>query len=281
MLQILLILFAIGFVVAFYKQLLAIGLAALIIYLAYKKNQKDNAKTKVIKRYKLVDNQDCNMEFEENDEFTGAVNSRPKHPASQELENIACTGVSDNLAGKEEMWAIISKNEPIVNSEITVNNYYWLAVAYRNYCSWFIRGDERVKYLSKAVHYFELAFKEAKKVLPVSLSDDFEWLSQVVIAGELSRLLIDEAITRDLDKGLRYAQFVFDSTDGYDPSMFSLIKYYRYKNHHEKALETAREVKRRIDADSEWRGVKINDQIIISLRALRDKYKKVANTKMR
>lgn len=56
--------------------------------------------------------------------------------------------------------------------------------------------------------------------------------------------------------------------------MFSLIKYYRYKNHHEKALETAREVKRRIDADPEWRGVKINDQIIISLRALRDKYRK-------
>lgn len=55
MLQILLILFAIGFVVAFYKQLLVIGLVALIIYLAYKQNQKDNAKTKVIKRYKITD----------------------------------------------------------------------------------------------------------------------------------------------------------------------------------------------------------------------------------
>lgn len=56
MLQIILILFAIGFVVAFYKQLLAMGLVILIIYLAYKQNQKDNAKTKVVKRHKITDN---------------------------------------------------------------------------------------------------------------------------------------------------------------------------------------------------------------------------------
>lgn len=264
-----------GFVIAFYKQILIIGLAALIIYLAYKQNQKDNAKTKVVSRYKIVDNQDYGMEFDKNGEFTGAVNSRPKHPASQELENVACTGVTANFANKEQMWATINKNEAIVNSEPTVDNCYWLGVAYHNYCTWFIRGKERTQYLEKAVYYFELAFKESKTTLSVHTNDSFEWLSQVRIAGELARLLIDQAVTRNLDKGKEYAQFVFDSIDGYDPSMISMIKYYYKTEQYEKSIQIAKEIRQRIKEDDEWRGlIDINYHIVVSLRALRDKAKR-------
>lgn len=251
--------------------LIIISIIILAIYDSKKLNSGLYNKTKI----KVKPQGRYGMELDTNGEFIGVVNARSKHPVSRELENVACTGVSANLAGKEEMWTVISKNEPIVNSEITVDNYYWLAVAYRNYCSWFIRGDERVKYLSKAVHYFELAFKEAKKVLPVSSNDDFEWLSQIIIAGELSRLLIDEAITRDLDKGMEYAQFVFDSIDGYDPSMISMIKYYYKTEQYEKSIQIAKEIRQRIMGDNEWRGViDVNYHIVASLRALRDKAKR-------
>lgn len=70
------------------------------------------------------------------------------------------------------------------NSEL----FYSIAIAYRNYCAWFVRGEDRKQYLEKCVFY-----------LTESLSIDPNNLDA---KGELGRLLIEEKVIRDLSKGI-------------------------------------------------------------------------------
>lgn len=62
------------------------------------------------------------------------------------------------------------------------------ALAYRNYCSWYIRGDEREKVLRKVIFH-----------LTKSIDLDNENINSKV---ELTRILVEEKTVRDLKKAL-------------------------------------------------------------------------------
>ena len=87
-----------------------------------------------------------------------------------------------------EMLSIITEIEnnstQLQNSEL----FYSIAIAYRNYCAWFVRGDDRKKFLEKCVTY-----------LNKSLSID---PAKIDTKLELGRLLIEEKAIRNLLKGI-------------------------------------------------------------------------------
>jgi len=105
------------------------------------------------------------------------------------------SGLSDyafNDSKKDEMLSLFIKTEKEI---INLNNpafYYQVGVAYRNYCAWFIRGEERKQYLEKAVLYFEKA-----------INTDPEFTQA---KADLSILLIEERVVRNLDKGIKYIE---------------------------------------------------------------------------
>jgi hypothetical protein len=66
--------------------------------------------------------------------------------------------------------------------------HYLLAIAYRNYSAWFIRGDQRKKYLDLMVDHLD------KSIL---INSD-----QVEVKVELARILIEEKLIRNLEKAL-------------------------------------------------------------------------------
>lgn len=89
---------------------------------------------------------------------------------------------------KEQMGNELKK----LQSEIKIWTYELhekYAIALRNYCSWYLRGDERKNVLENIVHHLEESLK---------LKD----ASSAKI--ELSRILIEEKLVRNLDKALVY-----------------------------------------------------------------------------
>lgn len=66
--------------------------------------------------------------------------------------------------------------------------HFYIGLAYRNFCAWYVRGDERIEYLEKIVFHL----KES-----IELNADF-----VESKIELIRILIEESKVRDLDKAL-------------------------------------------------------------------------------
>ncbi len=63
--------------------------------------------------------------------------------------------------------------------------FYLLAIAYRNYTAWYLRGSEREKYLKKCLSMLKKVSKRHEKG-----------------RGELGRLLIEEKVIRDLPRGI-------------------------------------------------------------------------------
>ncbi len=66
--------------------------------------------------------------------------------------------------------------------------YYWLAIGYRNFISWFVRGDDRAQYFNKVVAHLERC---------ISLNSQF-----IEAQIELGCILVDEKSVRNLDKSL-------------------------------------------------------------------------------
>lgn len=95
-----------------------------------------------------------------------------------------------------EMLSIIndieSKSKDVKNSKL----YFSLAVAYRNYCAWYKRGDERKEFLERVVSNLNKA---------LSLNPD-----HVGAKAELGRILIENKPVRDLETGLKYLQELKD-----------------------------------------------------------------------
>lgn len=88
----------------------------------------------------------------------------------------------------QEMLDIITKIELNSSQLVDTKFYYTLAIAYRNYCAWFVRGVERKIYLEKTI----LCLKQS-----IDISKD-----NTVSKAELGRLLIEEKIVRNLSKGI-------------------------------------------------------------------------------
>ena len=93
----------------------------------------------------------------------------------------------DYLKNTENMLSTIQAIENSI-STWTSSLHYHLAIAYRNYNGWYVRGDERKFYLEKVVDHFKSA---------ISLDN-----SDYTTKFELAFILIEESKIRDLDMAL-------------------------------------------------------------------------------
>ncbi len=66
--------------------------------------------------------------------------------------------------------------------------HYLLGIAYRNYAAWFVRGDQRKKYLNLTVNHLDKS---------IALNPN-----QTEIKVELARILIEEKLVRNLERAL-------------------------------------------------------------------------------
>ncbi len=89
--------------------------------------------------------------------------------------------------GQEMLSTITSIEKNSIESSDT-NLLYALAIAYRNYCAWFIRDDKRKEYLEKSILFLNKSIS--------AFSDNVDAKSA------LGKLLIEEKIVRDLSKGI-------------------------------------------------------------------------------
>jgi len=88
------------------------------------------------------------------------------------------------------MLSEIDEVEKLVQGGTSSRNEYRLAIAIRNYCGWYVRGDERAKYLVRALSHLRKAID----------TDGY-----VDAKIELARILIEEKPVRDLDSALKLA----------------------------------------------------------------------------
>jgi len=110
---------------------------------------------------------------------------------------------------------------------------YWLGIAWRNFTAWYIRGEERRGYLEKAVSYLEKAYEIEKR---------FSGNRWKQYAGEWGRLLIDEKIVRDLEKGITILEELYINETDYEPTLYHYADGLYKKGEFEKAAEVALEL---------------------------------------
>lgn len=102
-----------------------------------------------------------------------------------EYSSFDMTEEEKDFKGKEMLLRIKGielKGKKFNNDEL----YYLLGVSYRNYTAWYIRGDERKKYLTKSLSMFEKVSKRHSEG-----------------RAEMGKLLIDEKLIRDLPRGMK------------------------------------------------------------------------------
>lgn len=88
---------------------------------------------------------------------------------------------------KERMRLVINRIRDEINHNNNFELFYLFAISVRNFTSWYIRGDERKKYLDEVIFYLEKS---------ISLNDKF-----VEAKAELGLLLIEQKVVRNLKKG--------------------------------------------------------------------------------
>lgn len=158
---------------------------------------------------------------------------------------------------KDNMLKVLGEVESSFNDIQNPNLAYWLGIAWRNFTAWHIRGDERKEYLEKAIAYFDKALELSKSSLPIQLPlekrHNAEYLDQIDIAGELGHLLVDEAIIRDLDRGEKVLQFVFDNTEEYEPCLCSYAELFYKRGDYQKCAEIGLNISDRCAISPEWK----------------------------
>lgn len=88
---------------------------------------------------------------------------------------------------KERMRLVINRIRDEINQNNNFELFYLFAISIRNFTSWYIRGDERKKYLDEVIFYLEKS---------IGLNDKF-----VEAKAELGLLLIEQKVVRNLEKG--------------------------------------------------------------------------------
>lgn len=88
---------------------------------------------------------------------------------------------------KERMGLVINRIRDEINQNNNFELFYLFAISIRNFTSWYIRGDERKKYLDEVIFYLEKS---------IGLNDKF-----VEAKAELGLLLIEQKVVRNLEKG--------------------------------------------------------------------------------
>lgn len=211
---------------------------------------------------------------------TDTTPAEGSEPIKDRLQSMLAAASIDDTLDSETMIGVIRDCESSLRAGADAADLYWLGVAYNSYCAWFIRGDDRRRYLLRAIGYFERSFDRSKGSLPVVSDDEFHWLSQTVIAGEVGRILIEEAPVRDIKRGRFYLEFVYRSIDQYDPSLCALAHSYYMEGDFEKSVEIARELKKRAAKSSDFKDVVMpSRQIVSGLRAMRNRDKKAGDYK--
>lgn len=158
---------------------------------------------------------------------------------------------------KENMLSVIDSVESCSSDLQNPKLAYWLGIAWRNFTAWHIRGDERKKYLEKAISYFDKALILSKNILPIQLPLEKRhiagYLDQIDIAGELGHILVNEAIIRDLDRAEKVLQFVFDNTDEYEPCLCAYAELFYKRGDYKKCAEIGLNISDRTAKSPEWK----------------------------
>ena len=108
---------------------------------------------------------------------------------SEGMEILAPGLEADHQKVGEQMIEEINQLENQIRTVIDPNLEYLFGIALRNYTAWFVRGDDRKSFLERAVIHL-------KKAAEMGSSDALI---------ELTRILIEEKLVRDLDNALKIA----------------------------------------------------------------------------
>lgn len=150
--------------------------------------------------------------------------------------------------------------------------FYEVGVAYRNYCAWYVRGDERKVYLEKSVDYFKEAYNYSSR-LPFKNKSQFYHLDKTRIIGDLCNLLVNQRLVRDY----RYAEplliEIMAQANDYEPIMCSYIQLLYAEKRYDEALDIAHQAQRFINASHEWNGVTRVESLIEKIHRKIDKNK--------
>lgn len=156
--------------------------------------------------------------------------------------------------GESKMLATIEKIESETRSVKDCELFYWMGVAYRNYCSWYIRGDERKTFLEKAVAYFKEAYNHATTI-PYKSHNPFNRFDRVSIVSDLCRILVNERLVRDYNYAEPLLADLLARADDYEPAMCSYIQLLYAEKRYADALVAAQEAQSFIDTSTKWNDV--------------------------
>lgn len=183
-----------------------------------------------------------------------------RHEAAiRALDEIGKLGLGINApTSMDEMLSVIWRAEEAV-AGVGGSHEFHLALggAWRVYTAFHARGMNRKPFLELAVQEWErahaLAAGQQWQVLAGSIPRSYGTLScQLYIAALLGALVIEEALIRDLPKGLSYLARVYRETTNYIPQLCSyadgLYKVGAYRD----AAEVATELHRRARCDPKW-----------------------------
>ncbi len=163
--------------------------------------------------------------------------------AIHSLERVASFGLGPQPT-QAQMLETVQRIEDQYPASHSAELEYWLGIAWRNYTAWFVRGDERKPYLEKAIAHLERAYSLEKA------NSGQRWKTY---ASELGALLVDEALMRDLDRGIPLLEAVFQSTQDYEPLLCSYAEAIYKTGDFEKAAAVATELYRRAKSSKEWK----------------------------
>jgi hypothetical protein len=167
----------------------------------------------------------------------------PTSEAVRSLQQVASFGLGPQPT-QPQMLETVQRIEEQYPASNSAELEYWLGITWRNYTAWFVRGDERKQYLEKAVVHLERAYALEKA------NRDSKWMTY---ACELGLLLIDEALVRDLERGISLLEPVFQSTQDYEPLLCSYAEALYKMGDYERAASVATELHKRAKNSNEWK----------------------------
>lgn len=180
-------------------------------------------------------------------------------PYIDELQSIS--SMSGYSLGKARMLAIIEKIEAKTRTVEDCELFYWLGIAYRNYCSWYIRGDERKTFLEKAVAYLKKSYDCATRI-PYKSHDPFNWFDRVSIISDLCDILVNERLVRNYDYAEPLLSDLLARSDDYEPAMCSYIQLLYAEKRYTDALVAAQKTQAFIDTSTECNNVPCVQKLI-------------------
>jgi hypothetical protein len=128
---------------------------------------------------------------------------------------------------------------------------YELGIAFRNYTAWFVRGDDRVLLLRRAVRFLQRAYDASATDVPSR--DDRALVDRFRIACALGMLLTDEACVRDLNTAVACLAPIYRSTRTYEPALCWYADALYKQGDYDAAAAVAMNLHQRALRSAEWR----------------------------